>query len=459
MTSVSLVVRTKNESDWIGHCLHQIFAQTDVDIEVIIVDNNSTDQTISIAQKFPIKKIVQIEEYSPGRALNMGFQESTADFVGIISAHCIPKNYHWLKNLLANFSLADVAAVYGKQLPLAYSSPSDVRDLIITFGQEKRIQTKDTFFHNANSMIRKKCWESVPFDESITNIEDRLWAKVNIESGWKIVYEPEAEVFHHHGIHQTQDINRARSTLNVLKRIEDIDTDKFFPEILLPSSQNIIALIPIDQLPELVGEQDPLLVLTNQLKQARFLNDYYFVSDNPNVIDIVHEVGAKIIRGANLDERKKNKTLVDVLSWAAQFLQNNGVIPDYFLYANPDYVLRRDSLFDELIEKACFSGLNSVFCGAAEYQNMWLYNESKDNYESAKENFKSRNDKKPSYRSLPGLGTLTRPRVLSKNLLIDEKKVGIVEIDEELEKYRVSIAPQKKIIEMFLRSESHASLK
>jgi len=349
--------------------------------------------------------------------------------------------------------MTDVAAVYGKQVPLAYSAPSDVRDLIITFGQEKRIQTKDTFFHNANSMIRKKCWESIPFDESLTNIEDRLWAKMNIQNGWKIIYEPEAEVFHHHGIHQTQDINRARSTLNVLKIIEDIDTYKYFPEILLPSNQDIVALIPIDKMLELVCDQDPVTVLINQLEKSQYLDDYYFVSDNPRVIRLVDSIGAKIIRGVNSSGPKKNRTLVDVLSWAAQKLQNEGVIPDYFLYANPDYVLRRDSLFDDLIQKACFSGLNSVFCGSAEYQNIWLYNETEDSYERAEENFKSRNDKKPSYRSLPGLGTLTRPSILSKRVLIDTEKVGIIEIDEELEKYRTSIPSQKKIIEMFLKSE------
>jgi len=72
MIKISVVIRTKNESDWIGHCLTQVFKQDEVEAEVIIVDNNSTDQTLSIAQRFPIKTIVQIGNYSPGRALNMG---------------------------------------------------------------------------------------------------------------------------------------------------------------------------------------------------------------------------------------------------------------------------------------------------------------------------------------------------------------------------------------------------
>ena len=61
--------------------------------------------------------------------------------------------------LVQNFKDEKVAGVYGRQLPLAYSSDFDKRDLYTFFGLENEFQKKSTFFHNANSAIRKKIWK------------------------------------------------------------------------------------------------------------------------------------------------------------------------------------------------------------------------------------------------------------------------------------------------------------
>ena len=119
-----------------------------------------------------------------------------------LSAHCIPKNDSWLKILVSNLTdNSKVAAVYGRQIPISYSNPIDKRDLLITFGLDKRLQIKDNFFHNANSIFRKKIWSKIKFDEKVKNVEDRLWGKEIIKAGFNIVYEPDSG-YHHHGIHQ-----------------------------------------------------------------------------------------------------------------------------------------------------------------------------------------------------------------------------------------------------------------
>ena len=58
-----------------------------------------------------------------------------------------------------------------------------------------------------------------PFDENLTNIEDREWAKRVISQGMINVYEPSAEVYHWHGIHHSGDQERASKTLKVLETI------------------------------------------------------------------------------------------------------------------------------------------------------------------------------------------------------------------------------------------------
>jgi Glycosyltransferases involved in cell wall biogenesis len=161
---VSIIIRTKNEEQWIEMCIRKILEQSYKNIEIIIVDNNSTDKTLQKIIKYKIKTI-KIKKFLPGKAINLGIKKSKGEIIVCLSAHCIPVDKFWLKNLVKDLSKKKIAAVYGKQKPLPYSSAFDKRDLYNTFGDEKRIQSKDTFFHNANSAFHKKIWLKNHFDE------------------------------------------------------------------------------------------------------------------------------------------------------------------------------------------------------------------------------------------------------------------------------------------------------
>ena len=63
-----------------------------------------------------------------------------------MSAHCIPKEKDWLKNLVSDLEDEKIAGVYGKQVPTSSSHYLDKRDLFLTFGNDKRVQEKDSFF-------------------------------------------------------------------------------------------------------------------------------------------------------------------------------------------------------------------------------------------------------------------------------------------------------------------------
>jgi glycosyltransferase involved in cell wall biosynthesis len=215
---VSVVIRTKNEAQWIQQCLYAVALQSMENYEIILVDNESTDLTKEIVHSFGVKILsISTADFSYGRALNVGIEASSGKYIAIISGHCIPIDNYWLVNLISNFRDIDVAGVYGKQEPLPDTGDFDKRDLWTTFGIERRVQRKDYFFHNANSMIRRSVWEHFPFDEQLNGLEDRHWAKQVIEYGYSIVYEPSASVYHHHGIHQGRDEYRARRIVKVIE--------------------------------------------------------------------------------------------------------------------------------------------------------------------------------------------------------------------------------------------------
>ena len=214
---VSVIVRTKNEEKWITACLGAVFRQTYPDFEVIVVDNGSTDRTLERVAQFDVQ-VVSIDQFLPGKALNLGIRESKGEVIVCLSGHCVPVDTNWLKHLVDNLE-DGIAGVYGRQEPLSFSSDGDKRDLLTVFGLDRKIHVNDYFFHNANSAIPRSVWEEVPFDEDVTNIEDRVWAKEVLGRGYKIIYEPLASVYHYHGINHNHDEERARNIVRILESV------------------------------------------------------------------------------------------------------------------------------------------------------------------------------------------------------------------------------------------------
>lgn len=222
---VTIIVRSKNEAHWLRHLFRFLKVQTYKNFEVVLVDNLSSDESVEIA-KANSANVVLIKEYRPGRALNLGCQESSGDYLVLLSAHCLPVEKTWLEILvseLEKFSKEGCAGVFGRQVPTDISSEQAVRDLTITFGPEARNQYIDPFFHNANAIILKSIWEKIPFDDHATNIEDRIWAAQVLKMGHFIRYSPAPAVAHYHGIHQDNLSSRMISTANVVRHYNFTD--------------------------------------------------------------------------------------------------------------------------------------------------------------------------------------------------------------------------------------------
>lgn len=220
---ISVVLRAKNERAWIGRCLTAITRQRLPDIDVVLVDNDSTDGTVEVAAAYgaTLTNITR-EEFSYGRALNIGIEAARHEVVALLSSHCVPVDELWADYAYAHLGPegdAGTCGIYGRQEPLPDTSAIDRRDLWTTFRDERVRQRVDYFFHNANSAIRKSIWRDQPFDEKIRGVEDREWGKRMIAAGYDIVYEPGMRAYHQHGIHQGRDEGRAKRVAEVIEII------------------------------------------------------------------------------------------------------------------------------------------------------------------------------------------------------------------------------------------------
>lgn len=216
----SIVIRCFNEEQHIGRLLTGIMGQTLKEVEIILVDSGSTDATLSIASKFPVKIItIAPEEFSFGRSLNLGCAQSSGEFIVIVSAHTYPVYKNWLENLLGPFKDPKVALVYGKQRGGESAEYAENQIYKKWYPDNSINHQKYPFCNNANAAIRRKLWEKFRYNEELTGLEDLDWAKRVTKEEYKIVYCAEAEIIHVHHESRSQIYNRYRREAIAFKRV------------------------------------------------------------------------------------------------------------------------------------------------------------------------------------------------------------------------------------------------
>ncbi len=198
---ISIIIRTLNEAVHLEALLQGVAAQqTDgLTYDVLLVDSGSTDGTLEIAERHGCHiRHLSREEFSFGRALNMGCSAANGDILVIVSGHCVPADEHWLQKLCQPILDGKVDYAYGRQLGGPHSHFSECRIFAKVYPEQSRIPQEGYFCNNANSAISRQVWSACKFDETLTGLEDMEFAQRMVRDGGKVGYVAESCVFHHH---------------------------------------------------------------------------------------------------------------------------------------------------------------------------------------------------------------------------------------------------------------------
>lgn len=104
MPTISVVIPTFNEEKNIGRCLESIFRQSypHDKLEVIVVDDKSTDKTVEIARRFPVKVIVSGKKHGEISKM-IGFKKATGEFAIYLDADVELIGKSWFQKMLKPF--------------------------------------------------------------------------------------------------------------------------------------------------------------------------------------------------------------------------------------------------------------------------------------------------------------------------------------------------------------------
>ena len=211
---LSLVIRARNAESDLQRCLNEIARQVvpnGYELDIVVVDNESTDDTVVVAKKFN-SRIVEIsaEEFTWGKALNLGIANARGDIIFLLSADAYPADVNWIMRMVEPFDNAKVAAVYGRQIPRSDAPIDEIVRLKKTFGETSitaESMPKDFTAErggggipasNACAAIRRGVWSQLQYDEKISGAEDVLWTYNVFNMGYSVVYRAEAQVYHSH---------------------------------------------------------------------------------------------------------------------------------------------------------------------------------------------------------------------------------------------------------------------
>lgn len=237
---ISVVVRSFNEENHIERLLIGVFEQSISEVEVILVDSGSTDKTLSIASHYPIQiQTIKPNEFSFGGSLNVGCRAAKGEFIVLASAHVYPVYNDWLAKLTAPFLDPTVALVYGKQRGNKTTKYSEHQIFSKWFPNQSNFRQYHPFCNNANAAVRRSAWEQVPYDETLTALEDIDWAKRTFKLARKIAYAADAEVIHVHRETLKTIFNRYRREAIAMKRIFPEESFSLWDFIRLFASNSI----------------------------------------------------------------------------------------------------------------------------------------------------------------------------------------------------------------------------
>lgn len=198
--SMSVVICAYNAAETLDECLRHTCALTYPDLDVVVVDDGSTDATAAIAERHAAARLVRIPHAGLSAARNAGLRAARGDLVAYLDADAYPPP-EWPWYLALGLDSATVGGVGGPNIPPAGDPLGAQRVARAPGGPLHVLVNDDRAEHvpGCNMAFWKIVLEEIGgFDPVYTAAGDDVdvcW-KV-LDRGWEIGFHPAASIWHH----------------------------------------------------------------------------------------------------------------------------------------------------------------------------------------------------------------------------------------------------------------------
>jgi glycosyltransferase involved in cell wall biosynthesis len=188
---VSVIIPAYNQSDYLGVTIQSVLDQTYQDIEILVIDDGSTDDTRKVANRFSDQRIKYIYQANKGLsgARNTGIRNSVGEYLTFLDSDdlFLPDKVNFLASFLN--SQPEIGFVAGQAIPIDEHGQriGNIIDTPIPKDSSKLLLGNP--LHVGSVMLRRSWQETVGyFDETLRSYEDwDMWLRLAISGctmGW-----------------------------------------------------------------------------------------------------------------------------------------------------------------------------------------------------------------------------------------------------------------------------------
>lgn len=293
LPKISVVIPLYNKEHYIQKTVESVLAQTFSDFELIIVDDGSTDNSVSIVKNISDERIRLLSEKNSGQAVarNYGIRSSSADLIAFLDA-----DDEWLPNFLetiyAMYQQYPEAGMYGTAYSV-YVNGEHARDntwmpelgtrVLQSYFNDTAVYGKTVFPTSASAARREALDKIHGYQEDYRSGQDHdLFGRMALY--YPICYSPEVCAIYYAG---------AENNCDRLSYAREIPTERY-----------------LNSLPE--SEKDAFL---QRADIKLFLNYYYLKIGGINVYGGMRKEGRGQLKKVSLKEMRMKKLMFMCLSY------------------------------------------------------------------------------------------------------------------------------------------------
>lgn len=207
MPDFSIIIPAYNSTAWLPHCLKAVQQQT-IDrarYEIIVVDDGSIDHTVSTAQEIlkgnSFARVITVPHGGPAAARNAGAQIAQGELILFTDSDCEPAP-DWIQTLTAAFQEPAVVGAKGVYRTQQRSLVARFvqQEYQVKYDQMRQLKAID-FIDTYSAAYRREAFlTNGGFDETFTtaSVEDQEFSFRLASRGYRLVFAPNAIVFHQH---------------------------------------------------------------------------------------------------------------------------------------------------------------------------------------------------------------------------------------------------------------------
>jgi len=212
---IGVAIPAYNAAAWLAETLESVLAQTAPAVDVVVVDDGSTDETASIAQRYaPVVRLLRQENRGVCNAYNRAFAAVRGEFVAMCSADDLweRQKLEWQTELLGAHPEVDVAfghAVEFGQHDVEYERPPGT-GVLDTRGFFRAMYARN-YIPAPSAVVRRELHERLGrFDETLWCEDYDFWMRA-LAAGAIFAYDPRPLVrMRRHGGNISSNLLRTR---------------------------------------------------------------------------------------------------------------------------------------------------------------------------------------------------------------------------------------------------------